>query len=176
MVNHSIKIPEKHYITFSSGRGEDAPLAFMTPYGTDSAAKKRMDTADRWAGGWGQQKLSIEPKTVNNELLSGFKILTNVQRYSTSNVVWRILDPRGFELEISSGNMSMLLGLTTIENGTLTVSTNAKIGRKKELTISIKVNTNLKEIYAYKNSNIKSKGVSKKIPRRTNTRASVDLV
>lgn len=119
MANNRIKIPEKHYLTFSAGRGSEALLAFMTPYGTDSAAKKRMATADGWAGNsWGRQpKIQIDAKTVDNELLSGFSISKEVQRDSTSNVVWRILDPRGFELEISSGNMANLIQLTTIENG-----------------------------------------------------------
>jgi len=114
--NHNIKIPEKHYVTFQ-GRQKNVPIGFLTPFGTDSGAKKRMATADNWAGGWGRNKTDIDSKTVDNVLMSGFKVAHSVSRYSTSNVVWRILDPRGFELEISSPNMSDLIGITTIEQG-----------------------------------------------------------
>ncbi len=47
--------------------------------------------------------------------------------------------------------------LTEVNNGTLTIKTRAKIVRKKELTVHIKVNSQLKEIYAYNNANVKSK-------------------
>ncbi len=114
--NHNIKIPEKHYVTFQ-GRQKNVPIAFLTPFGTDSGAKKRMATADNWAKGWGRSQEEIDPKTVDNVLMSGFKVAHSVSRYSTSNVLWRILDPRGFELEISSANMSDLIGITTIEQG-----------------------------------------------------------
>jgi len=115
--NHNIKIPEKHYVTMQA-RDKNVPLGFLTPFGTDSGAKKRMATADSWAYGWRNKGDSkIDPQTLDNVLLTGFKIAHSVQRYSTSNVVWRIVDPRGFELEIGSGNMSDLIGSTTIEQG-----------------------------------------------------------
>lgn len=114
--NHNIKIPEQHYVTLQ-GREKNVPIGFLTPFGTNAAAKKRMATADDWAKDWNRTKLEIEAKTVDNVLMTGFKIAHSVSRYSTSNVVWRILDPRGFELEISSPNMSDLIGVTTIENG-----------------------------------------------------------
>jgi len=41
--------------------------------------------------------------------------------------------------------------LTEINNGTLTIKTRAKIVRKKELAVHIKVNRDLEEIYAYNN-------------------------
>ncbi len=114
--NHNIKIPEKHYVTFQ-GRQKNVPIAFLTPFGTDSGAKKRMATADNWAKGWGRSQEEIDPKTVDNVLMSGFKVAHSVSRYSTSNVLWRILDPRGFELDIRSANMSDVIGITPIEQG-----------------------------------------------------------
>ncbi len=114
--NHNIKIPEQHYVTFQ-GREKNVPIGFLTPFGTNSAARKRMATADSWAEGWGRKKEEIEAKTVDNVLMTGFKVAHSVSRYSTSNVVWRILDPRGFELEISSPNMSDLIGIANIEKG-----------------------------------------------------------
>ena len=41
--------------------------------------------------------------------------------------------------------------LTEVNNGTLTINTSAKIVREKELSVYIKVNRDLKEIYAYNN-------------------------
>jgi hypothetical protein len=52
-------------------------------------------------------------------LLSGYQIQQEVSRWSTSNVVWRVLDPRGFEFEIYSGNMMALLENTTITNSVI---------------------------------------------------------
>ena len=57
----------------------------------------------------------LQPRIIENEPLSGFRISKSVTRYSTSNKLWRILDPRGFELEISTHNMEDIL-----ETGTVT--------------------------------------------------------
>ena len=46
--------------------------------------------------------------------------------------------------------------LTEVNNGTLTIKTALKIVRKKELTVLVKVNKNLKEIYAYNNASVSS--------------------
>lgn len=47
------------------------------------------------------------------------------------------------------------------EEGTLTIKTSSKITRKRELTVIIKVNTNLKEVYAYNNAKIMSDNLLK---------------
>lgn len=111
----AVWIPEKQYITFLAHNTESGtPLAFLTPWGTDVASTKRMATADRWAS---YGKIKINPVIVENTNLCGFKIIGEISRSATSNVVWRIEDPRGFELEISSGNMFDLLIDTVIDNG-----------------------------------------------------------
>ena len=56
----------------------------------------------------------LQPKIIKNEPLSGFKIAKSVTRYSTSNKLWRILDPRNFELEISTHNMEDILAEGTV--------------------------------------------------------------
>lgn len=110
-------IPEEHYKGVHDSK-EECPLAFITPYGTDKAAKQRMRTVDEWstAGLWSKPK---NPKTevIKNEAVSGFRISEEIRRWSTSNVVWRIVDPRGFQLEISSGNMAYLIAETSIHEG-----------------------------------------------------------
>lgn len=116
MANNEIKIPEQHYVTFQKRKDSSIPIAFLTPYGTDKAAQTRMSTADNWAYGPSNSP-QIKARIIDNKPMAGFIIKTNIQRYSTSNVVWRVEDPRGFELEISSGNLADLIQICTIENG-----------------------------------------------------------
>lgn len=97
----------------------------MTPDGTDSAAIKRKGTVDRWASGGGyyganeaQDKLPAQSYT--NQPLAGFKLGQNVRHgygWGQGNVKWRIADPRGFELEITSPNLAQLMGFCTIQEG-----------------------------------------------------------
>lgn len=51
----------------------------------------------------------LQPRIIDNIPLDGFRITKSVSRYSTSNKLWRILDPRGFELEITSANLEELI-------------------------------------------------------------------
>ena len=48
---------------------------------------------------------------------------------------------------------------TDIKNGVLTIKTDNKIGRKKELIIHLKLNKRFKEIFAYNNVNVTSKSL-----------------
>lgn len=64
------------------------------------------------------KELVTNPPTVwDNDLLEGFQILNSVSRWSTSNKLWRILDPRGIQFEISSERMAEIILNTTIEKG-----------------------------------------------------------
>ena len=47
-----IHIPETHYVGINLERNskDEVPLGFLTPGGTDSAAKKRQSTVDQWCG------------------------------------------------------------------------------------------------------------------------------
>lgn len=114
------------------------PLGFARVYDPtkknwDSLKKTQFDWAYRW--GWeernglvvmteyvkdarGQylyprQELKItaplQPMIVDNVAQTGFRILRSVSRYSTDNKLWRILDPRGFQLEIGTDNMEDIL-------------------------------------------------------------------
>ncbi len=108
-------IPEEHYKGVQSTTS-DCPLAFITPYGTDKAAINRMETVDSWCGNY-QKKNPGRTEVIKNVPMHGFKIAKEVRRWSTSNVVWRIEDPRGFQLEISSGNMAYLISETIVDKG-----------------------------------------------------------
>jgi hypothetical protein len=113
--NKDIKIPETHYVGFQIRSGNKGiPLGFMTPDGSDSTAKSRKATVDRWSSD------SIPSRSIENKPMLGFKLGENVRHgrgWGKGNVCWRIEDPRGFELEITSPNLAQILGLCTIENG-----------------------------------------------------------
>ena len=101
----------------------------MTPYETNKAGVKRTSTVDYWASQTeilrdpitGHFVLSphdrrtylkkpvIQPSIYDNVPLIGFIISDMVRRYQTKNVLWRVIDPRGFELELSSDNMNYLI-------------------------------------------------------------------
>lgn len=124
----SITIPKQHYLGAKVQHDNPAPLGFLTPFGTDKAFEKRKDTVDRWAGEsytWtnGKHKKAppIPAQVLDNVLLEGFEISKEVRRHGwgSGNVVWRILDPRGFELEIPSSNFARIVDCTTIVNGVI---------------------------------------------------------
>jgi hypothetical protein len=109
---------------------ESFPLAFVTPYETDSAGKKRQETVDNWAE-------TRYPKWVNGEYVHadpeqppahiidnvpvvGFKITDVVSRYRTNNKFFEIEDPRGFSLQISAQNLFYLLSTVSLEKGVFT--------------------------------------------------------
>lgn len=106
-----VTIPTKHYVGLVQ-RTNKLPLAFMTPWGTDKAAQKRMDSVNRWSG------KRMDPVVVDNHPLIGFRITSDIRTtdYGGSDR-WKIEDPRGFELEISSGNLAQLLSVGSIDKG-----------------------------------------------------------
>lgn len=64
-----------------------------------------------------RDKLKVPPVIWDNTPLPGFKILTSVSRFSTSNKLWRILDPRQYEFEITTGVLEQLIMDATILKG-----------------------------------------------------------
>jgi len=104
-------------------------LGFLTPFEENQAGRKRKESVDYWAGNTDNmfdldangyfiqvpygQPYKMEPKipaeTFKNEPLRGFRVVNMVRRYETSNVLWRVEDPRGFQLELSSDNLSYLI-------------------------------------------------------------------
>jgi hypothetical protein len=125
---------------------ELTPLGFANAYEPNSKGyADRVITQDKWAYGqyffscyekdgilWKKewrwidnQKVEIDepiapelqPIIIDNVPLEGYRIQFSVSRSSTSNKVWRILDPRGFELEINTQTMEDLIMSGTIEKG-----------------------------------------------------------
>ena len=124
---------------------DDGHLGFASPYTKDAAFQKRKATQDSWAYGYGctieidenddvtftageTSKVDTAsafiggwyPKVIKNEPVEGFEIAKSVRRYGWSgsgNVVWRITDPRGFDLEISSDNFASIIACVDMEKG-----------------------------------------------------------
>ena len=144
----AIVVPEKIYIGYNerdAGEGEKTKLGFATYLEDNKAFEKRKDTIDSWSkpyseerieegdpdwepdGHWYQRRRTerpdLEAEILDNPLQFGFKIARDVRRYGWGggNVVWRIEDPRGFELEISSANMASIMDCTTIHRGEIAV-------------------------------------------------------
>jgi hypothetical protein len=115
-MKNQVTIPAKHYLGMVS-RGRPIPLGFITPWGEDAAAKKRMQTVDSWS----RSTTNPLPTTViDNTPMIGFKLSGGIRRgMQGAQDRWRIEDPRGFELEISSENLSMILVDSAIERGVI---------------------------------------------------------
>lgn len=71
-----------------------------------------------------EQRFSTEPldkelipQIINNVPLDGFRILTTVTRSSTSNKLWRVVDPRGFQLEISTESFERIILSAVVSKG-----------------------------------------------------------
>jgi hypothetical protein len=78
------------------------------------------------AGTWDATMLFMAkcyPIIIDNVPVEGFQIAKSVRRYGgwggSGNVLWRLADPRGFELEIGSENFARIVDCTTIVNGVI---------------------------------------------------------
>lgn len=63
--------------------------------------------------------LEDPPAIWDNTPMEGFKVEGSVTRWSTSNKVWRIMDPRGLEFEITTTCMEQIINDATILRGGL---------------------------------------------------------
>ncbi|MCK9530997.1 MAG: hypothetical protein M0R77_10640 [Gammaproteobacteria bacterium] len=113
----SINIPDEHYVTFTFRSDDIYPLGFLVPEGKDQASIKKKATADQWAS---RSKVQVPAKTFKNKPMVGFEIRKSVQHYRSRGAnkeVWRILDPRGFELEITNDNMEFIIDHCILDKG-----------------------------------------------------------
>ena len=128
-------------------KSDTGHLGFSSPYTKDAAFHRRKDTQDQWAYGRGtnwviddeDQITSGEghtskvdmialfvtqayPRIVVNEPREGFEIAKSVRRYGyrgPGNVLWRITDPAGYDLEISSENFASIVDHCVLEQGVI---------------------------------------------------------
>lgn len=141
-------IPDKLYATIQHRKeGNEFPtrLGFISPYEKNAAFRKRKESQDTWAYGRGTDFIIKEdegvihgtngtkdvaeyfmtnafPRIIKNEPATGFEIARSVRRSGwkgAGNVLWRIQDPRGFEVEIISENFASIVDCTTIVNGVI---------------------------------------------------------
>lgn len=114
-----VAVPSKFYVTRVYRSAEEV-LGWMVVADKEhtKAFENSKKKADQWATPYRSSTApAMEPIYVSNEPRTGFRMVTNVSRYSTSNVVWRIMHPDGFEFEITSDNLCDLLETNTIIEG-----------------------------------------------------------
>lgn len=68
-----------------------------------------METSQYDVGDWVETRAAFQPRWIDNEPKSGFKIISSVSRTSSANKLWRILHPLGFQFEIYSGCMEDII-------------------------------------------------------------------
>ncbi len=118
MAVQNVKIPAKHYVGMVKRQHDDLPLGFITPWGEDAAAQKRIATVDNWAKSGYYGGKTLPSMTIDNVPMNGFRMTSDIRSSSYGGVdKWRIEDPRGFELEITSGNLAQLLSVGIIDRG-----------------------------------------------------------
>ena len=103
---------------------EDKKLAYMCQYeetatgNIASNVEKMQATGRRWSNiskgskGW-------EGKIIENLPTKNIYVASSVSRWSTSNKLFRVKDPRGFTVEIPTDNLATLLQYTTVINGVI---------------------------------------------------------
>ena len=121
-----IKIHDKLWFILGGDRRneEDEELAYMCQYeetstgSTASNVEKMQATGRRWSNiskgseGW-------DGKTIENLPTKNIYVASSVSRWSTSNKLFRVKDPRGFTVEIPTDNLATLLQYTTVINGVI---------------------------------------------------------
>jgi hypothetical protein len=108
-----INIPKQLWYVINPKRGD---LAYMTYYEQNAAFEKRKATGISWAKGYGANP-DKDGVITDNVPTSGIYIGSSVSRWSTSNKLFRVNDPRGFTVEVPTDNIATLLHLTTVSKG-----------------------------------------------------------
>jgi hypothetical protein len=124
-----IKMFKQYYVGLRGQANNTVPLGFATPYEQNKQFEKRKATITSWIshhrGVYDHvKKAHVEvnhpqPIIIDNIPTEGFRIAEEIRRtgWNGGNVVWRIHDPRGFEAEISSANLSRIIDSVGILSG-----------------------------------------------------------
>lgn len=119
-----IKIHDQLWVVIGHKREvEDSEhlLSYMThtEYTKDGdptpSFNSRMSTGRKWARDYRENKEGGEV-VFDNTPQKGFRIIGSVSRWSTSNKVIRVEDPRGFVVEVPTGNLTTLLKHTVVDH------------------------------------------------------------
>lgn len=115
----TIVIPEEIWaICKKSSKTTD--LAYMCAVGrtkvgdVNSATTKNQNTGASWAG-----RSIDEGQYFPNIPIKGIYIGDSVERWSTNNKLFRVTDPRGFVVEVPTGNIATLLHHTNVKKGVI---------------------------------------------------------
>lgn len=118
----AVKIPKQMWRVVTArdhDSGEEGfRLAYLTHADDDKGQEKRQTTGRTWAARYdSQQRDALDEKTFANEPVDGFRIVdANKKTYwGGGNVTWRVEDPRGFTVEIQSGNLMCILASASID-------------------------------------------------------------
>ncbi len=122
-----INIPKQLWYVVSPSHAEN--LAYMTYYEDNAAFHKRKTTGTDWAKlnsmGWNTETKKYDHfdvkdgVVIDNTPVTDVYIGSSVSRWSTSNKLFRVQDPRGFTVEVPTDNIATLLHLTTVVNGVI---------------------------------------------------------
>ena len=136
--NTAMKVFSQLFVGIGPEREGEIPLAFATPYEENAAGRKRQETVRNWLSGRRTPKVkdgkyvyvghvlqyeddkSVE-RIVENVPREGFRVTDDVKRvyWGGGNVVWRIADPDGWEVEIQSANLMAIIQSAGIQEGGL---------------------------------------------------------
>jgi hypothetical protein len=117
--NYQIKIHDTLYVGFQRNVTGSMPTALITPYLTTKHGEKQRDNIDYWSKHNNGGRNPLDPLTVENKAMIGFRI-SRAQRNSGWHIdtdAIRVEDPRGFEVPITLANMIMLTDNNLLENG-----------------------------------------------------------
>lgn len=112
-----IKIHDR--LWFVKNPKKEGNLAYMCPYEETQSGEispstlKMQNTGRRWA----ENKTEGSGSIIENVPTSGLYIGNSVSRWSTSNKLFRVVDLRGFTVEIPTDNLATLLHHTTVVRG-----------------------------------------------------------
>lgn len=111
-----MKIHDELWYVLTDRKNGSENLAYMTQVETPSLFNSKIRTGCMWAN----KDISETSGTrIKNDPTTGFYIGSSVSRWSTSNKLFRVVDPRGFTVEVPTDNIATLLHLTTVVNGVI---------------------------------------------------------
>lgn len=117
MKQNKLKIPASLYVgLLPPSKPIKLPTALMTAYSTDKAGVSRVDNVRRATRNSSRGNSQLGATILENKPLSGFRITGRIS-HGSSHDFWYIEDPRGFEIEISSTNLSKLMKSGTVDKG-----------------------------------------------------------
>lgn len=104
----------------NTGDETHTPLGFVVPDGETAAAKKLQSTVENWCAGYRYGNAPAKPFTPSryqNSPTMGFTLDRVVSRWRTQNKLFRVNDPRGWQIEISTENLMYIMLNSDISNG-----------------------------------------------------------